>query len=123
MAEEKVREIGGPGRGMRGRPRAKVKNPGRLFVRTMGYMMRYYAPHIVIVVICIIIGVLASVQGTLFIRNLIDDYITPMLMSGSTDFSPLLHAISRVAVIYLIGVVSTYVNQRIMIRHEIFIGQ
>ncbi len=115
MAEEKVREIGGPGRGMRGRPRAKVKNPGRLFVRTMGYMMRYYTPHIVIVVICIIIGVLASVQGTLFIRNLIDDYITPMLMSGSTDFSPLLHAISRVAVIYLIGVVSTYVNQRIMI--------
>ena len=115
MAEEKVREIGGPGRGMRGRPRAKVKNPGRLFARTMGYMMRYYTPHIVIVVICIIIGVLASVQGTLFIRNLIDDYITPMLMSGSTDFSPLLHAISRVAVIYLMGVVSTYVNQRIMI--------
>ena len=115
MAEEKVREIGGPGRGMRGRPRAKVKNPGRLFARTMGYMMRYYTPHIVIVVICIIIGVLASVQGTFFIRNLIDDYITPMLMSGSTDFSPLLHAISRVAVIYLMGVVSTYVNQRIMI--------
>ncbi|MBR1523051.1 MAG: ABC transporter ATP-binding protein, partial [Lachnospiraceae bacterium] len=115
MADEKVKEIRGPGGGMRGRPRVKVKNPGKLFARTMGYMMRYYTPHLVIVVICIIIGVLATVQGTLFIQNLIDDFITPMLLSGSTDFAPLLHAISRVAVIYAVGVISTYVNQRIMI--------
>ncbi|MBO5551576.1 MAG: ABC transporter ATP-binding protein, partial [Lachnospiraceae bacterium] len=116
MADEKVKEIRGPGRGgMRGRPRVKVKDPGKLFARTMGYVMKYYAPHIVIVVICIITGVLASVQGTLFIQNLIDDYITPMLLEGSTDFTPLLRAVSRVAVIYLIGVVSTFVNQRIMI--------
>ncbi len=116
MADEKVREIHGPGgRRMAGRPRVKVKNPGRLFVRTMGYMTRHYTPQLVIVVICIVIGVLASVQGTLFIRNLIDDYIAPMLINGSTDFSPLLHAITRVAVLYAVGVASTYINQRIMI--------
>ncbi len=117
MADEKVREVRGPGGGRRmaGRPRVKVKNPGKLFVRTMGYMTRHYAVHLVIVIACIFIGVLASVQGTLFIRNLIDDYIAPMLKSGSTDFSPLLHAIARVAIFYAIGVVSTYINQRIMI--------
>ena len=116
MADEKVREIKGPGGGrMAGRPRVKVKNPGMLFARTMSYMTRKYVPHLTLVVICILIGVLATVQGNLFIRNLIDDYITPMLKSGSTDFTPLLQAIGRVAVIYGVGVVSTYVNQRIMI--------
>ncbi len=117
MADEKLREVRGPGGGRRmaGRPRVKVKNPGKLFARTMGYMTRHYAVHLVIVIVCIFIGVLASVQGTLFIRNLIDDYIAPMLKSGSTDFSPLLHAIARVAIFYAIGVVSTYINQRIMI--------
>ncbi|MBQ4482918.1 MAG: ABC transporter ATP-binding protein [Lachnospiraceae bacterium] len=117
MAEEKVREIRGPGGSgrMAGRPRAKVKNPGKLFARLMGYMLRKHSIQLVIVVLCIIVGVLSSVQGTLFIRNLIDDYIAPMLRSGSTDFTPLLRAIVRVALIYLIGVASTYINQRIMI--------
>ena len=116
MAEERVREVRGPGRQrMAGRPRAKVKNPGRLFMRTMGYVTKNYAVHLVIVVICIFIGVLASVQGTLFIRTLIDDYVTPMLLDGSRDMTPLLHAILRVACFYATGVISTYVYQRIMI--------
>lgn len=100
---------------MAGRPRARVKNPGRLFVRTMGYVTRRYTPQLVIVVLCIVMGVLSSVQGTLFIRNLIDDYIAPMLKGGEDDFRPLLQAISRVALLYAIGVISTYANQRIMI--------
>ncbi|MBQ7583013.1 MAG: ABC transporter ATP-binding protein [Lachnospiraceae bacterium] len=116
MADERVREVHGPGgRRMAGRPRVKVKNPGKLFARTMGYMTRHYTPHLVIVILCIIAGVLASVQGTLFIRNLIDDYIAPMLISGDSDFTPLLHAITRVAVLYGTGVASAYLNQRIMI--------
>ncbi|MCR5773975.1 MAG: ABC transporter ATP-binding protein/permease [Lachnospiraceae bacterium] len=117
MADEKVRTIKGPpgGRGMMGRPRVKVENPGRLFARTMGFMTKKYLPHLILVVACIFIGVLASVQGTLFIKNLIDDYITPMLMNNSTDFGPLFHAIVRVAVFYAIGILSTYVNQRVMI--------
>lgn len=115
MAEERVKEVKmGPGR-MAGRPRARVKNPGRLFVRTMGYVTRRYTPQLVIVVLCIVMGVLSSVQGTLFIRNLIDDYIAPMLKGGEADFRPLLQAISRVALLYAIGVISTYANQRIMI--------
>lgn len=117
MAEEKVREVkmGGPGKGAMGRPRPKVKNPGKLFARLMKYIMKNYTPHIIIVVICIFVGVLASVQGTLFMQKLIDDYIMPMLKDGSRDFTPLAHAMLKVAVFYLIGVASTYAYQRIMV--------
>lgn len=52
----------------------------------------------IIVFVCILISVLANVQGSLFIQNLIDDYITPMIQSGSRDFGPMLGAILRVAI-------------------------
>ncbi len=117
MAEEKVKEVkfGGPGRAGRGMPRPRIKNPGRLFLRTMGYVRKDYTPHLIAVVFCIIIGVLAQVQGTLFIRHLIDDYIQPMVTSGDPDFGPLLKAVCRVALLYLIGTASSFAYQRIMI--------
>ena len=49
-------------------------------------------------------------------RNLIDDYITPFLLSDHPNFSPLAHAIGKVAVFYAIGVVSTYLYNRIMVN-------
>ncbi len=117
MAEEKVKEVkmGGPGRRNVGRPRAKVKNPGKLFKRVMGYVMRDYALQLFVVIICIFIGVFAQVRGTLFLKTLIDSYIVPMTESGSRDFSPLLAAIMKMALIYVVGVVSSYVYQRIMV--------
>ena len=117
MAEERIREIKGPGgRGMRGGPKVKVKNPGKLLKRTLGYVFRDYRIHVVLVVVLTFVGVMASVQGTLFTRNLIDDFIMPMLKTGSHDFTPLLRAITRVAVLYGLGVISTYTVQRIMIN-------
>lgn len=105
---------GGPG--ARG-ARPKVVNPGKLLARVFQYVWKSYAIHIVIVIICIFIGVLANVQGTLFTQTLIDDYILPMLAAGGEpDFSGLAHAIQRVAVFYAIGIVSTYVYNRIMVN-------
>ncbi len=107
---------GGPGGRMRG-PRPKVENPGKLLMNVFRYVLKNYTPHVIIVVICIFIGVLANVQGTLFTQTLIDDYILPMLKTpGKADFSQLAHAIQRVAVFYGIGVVSTYVYSRIMVN-------
>ncbi len=118
MAQEKVKEIkmGGPGRRNLGRPRQKVKDPGKLFLRLSRYILRDYAVHVAVVIICIFVGVLTQVMGTLFLRNLIDDYITPMVKSGSRDFSPLLSAILKMAALYAAGVVSSYIHQRIMIN-------
>ena len=55
----------GPGHHMRG-PKPKIENPGKLFKRLMGYVLKNYAPHVIIVVVCIFVGVLANIQGTLF---------------------------------------------------------
>lgn len=101
-------------RGPRG-PKPKIKNPGKLFARLMGFIFKKYLPACIIVVICIFVSVLANVQGTMFTKNLIDDYIVPLLKTGSPDYGPLLVAMGRVAVFYGIGVISTFAYSKIMI--------
>lgn len=103
----------GPG-GPRG-PKPKIKNPGKLFARLMGFIFRKYLPACIIVVICIFVSVLANVQGTMFTKNLIDDYIVPLLKTKTPDYGPLLAAMGRVAVFYGIGVISTFAYSKIMI--------
>ena len=131
MAQPRVHQTRGQRRSM---PRQKVKNPGKLFRRIFRYVSGSYLPQLIIVAACIVITVLASVQGTLFTRTLIDSYITPLseaAKAGETvDYGPLLHAIGNVAIFYAIGVVSsllqavlmTYVTQGTMkkLRIEVF---
>lgn len=93
-----------------------VKNPGKLFLRLMKYVFRRYGIHYVLVILFIFIGVLCNVQGTLFMKNLIDDYITPFLLTDNPDFSPLMHAILRVACFYALGILANYGQNRIMIN-------
>lgn len=101
-------------RGPRG-PKPKIKNPGKLFARLMGFIFKKYLPACIIVVICIFVSVLANVQGTMFTKNLIDDYIVPLLKTGNPDYGPLLAAMGKVAVFYGIGVISTFAYSKIMI--------
>lgn len=96
--------------------KSQVKNPGKLFVRIMNYVFRYYRVHCIAVVILIFLGVIANVQGTMFMKNLIDDYITPFLLTDTPDFTPLAHAIARVAAFYAVGILSTYAYNRIMVN-------
>lgn len=93
----------------------RVKNPGKLLTRLMRYVFRDYKIHCIFVLIFIFLGVIANVQGTMFTKNLIDDYITPFLLTDTPDFSPLAHAIGRVAVFYAVGIISTYAYNRIMV--------
>ena len=117
MAEERAPKVNhGPGgpRGARG-PRPKIDHPGRLLKRVLGYTFKDYGVQWVIVLICIVTTVFSSLQGTLFMRTLIDDYIKPMLGQQNPDFSPLAGAIARVACFYLLGVIASFVQSRIMI--------
>lgn len=82
----------------------------RLFV----FLFRTYPLHLVGMVVCIVISVLANVQGTLFIQTLIDQYIMPMLKEDSTNFTPLLSAIGRVAIFYAIGILAAFFYNLIM---------
>ena len=106
----------GPG-GPRGRgPRPKIENPGKLFKRLMGYTLKDYAIGWVVVVVCIFVSVYSSLQGTMFMRTLIDDYILPLIGKKNPDFSSLAGAIGRVALFYALGVVASFTQSRILIN-------
>ena len=106
--------MAGPMRGPRG-VKPKVKNPGKVFKRLLSYIFRKYKWQYLLVMVLIFIGVLASVQGTLFQKDLIDVYIMPMIGAKNPDFGSLLKAMARVAVFYGIGVVTTYSYNLIMV--------
>ena len=121
MAENNnnVKEVNNGPRGMRGRPRPKVENPGKILRRILSYVFRFYGIQMAMVAVCIVVSVLCNVQGTMFTRTLIDGYITPMVDQvragqANPDFSPLLRAMSRVACFYAIGIGAAYFQARTM---------
>ncbi|WP_075720681.1 ABC transporter ATP-binding protein [Roseburia sp. 499] len=97
-------------------PKPKIENPGKLFMRLMRYIFAQYKWHVISVVILIFVGVLANVQGTMFMQTLIDKYIAPMIGAEHPDFAPLARAITRVAIFYGIGAISTWAYNRIMVK-------
>ena len=103
-----------PGRGPRG-PVPKISNPGKLLSRLMKFIFSRYLIHYVVVLICIVTSVFCSVQGTLFMQTLIDDYIAPMIGVTNPDYGPLIGAMGRVAGFYALGVVAAFVQQKILI--------
>ena len=112
------------------RPSDRVN--GATVRRLMGYINGKYKRRFFLVLVLIVISALVSVASSLFIGNVIDDYITPMLTSGVADFAPLLKIIAIMAVIYVIGVCATLFYNRVMvtiaqgvlknIRDEMFAG-
>lgn len=71
---------------------------------------------IIIIAILVCVNSFANVYGNAFQQRLIDDYITPMIATSSKDFSPLLSAIIQMIVIYAIGVVASYVLNRLTVK-------
>lgn len=80
--------------------------------RLLTYMVKNYRFSFGIVVICIIASAIATMQGMLFVQSLVDDYIVPLLSSEQPDFGPL----AGIVVFYVIGVVSAYAYNRIMVN-------
>ncbi len=102
---------------MNKRPPLNAK-PGKIDKKTVQMLFSYigkYKVRLLIVFICIIISAAASVSSSLFLKTLIDDYITPMLLTGSTDFSGLVAAIAAMGVLFAAGIVATYAYNRIMV--------
>ena len=104
----------GPGRNVG--PRPKVENPGKVFKRILAYVMKQYKFQVILVLCCILLSVFAQVQGTLFMQTLIDSYILPLLAEKSNDFSGLLHAITRVACFYGVGILAVFIQNRTMAK-------
>lgn len=83
--------------------------------RLLSYVFGKYRGLLVLVIIGILFSAYANVQGTLFIQNLIDDYIKPLMDTANPDFSGLLHAITTIAIIYLFGALAALLYNRTMV--------
>lgn len=116
MAEEKAKVVKpmGHGKHMVG-PKPKIVNPGKVLKRILGYVVKDYALHIVIVAVGIIVSVAAQIKGTLFLRELIDGYIAPLVGSTNPDFSGLLRTIFTMAIVFLLGIAATYIYTKLMV--------
>ena len=93
----------------------KVKDPGKILKRILSMIFEKYSIHVIVVLLCVLLNTYASIQGTLFTKTLIDDYIAPMLLKSNPDFAPLLSAIFRIAIIYFLGVGASFLQQKLMI--------
>ena len=104
---------------MGGRPprgaKPTVANPGKVFKRIIGFVAKNYLLQCIVVLVCIVITVFSTIQGTMFMKTLIDQYIMPLMQQTVPDYTELLHAIIRVACFYAVGVIAAYVNTRMMV--------
>ena len=94
----------------------KNKNTFKTIKRLLKYVTGTYKVQFIIVFISIIISALVGVLGVQFIKYLIDDFITPLIGNGNPDYSSLLNAVIAMGFIYLVGVISTYLYNRLMIN-------
>ena len=91
------------------------KNAKKTFKRLISYIGKYRFMMIPVVV-CVLVSAVAGVAGSLFMKTLIDDYISPMLLEGNTDFSGLLSAVTTMACVFAAGIIANFVQSRLMIR-------
>lgn len=93
----------------------KPKMDFKVLGRVMGYIIRNYKFRLIFVIICIILSTLSSVAGNLYLETLIDDYIVPLVGAENPVFTGLLHAIGTMIIIYLVGVISSFIHSRLMV--------
>lgn len=92
------------------------KNRKNTAFRLLKYSMGGYKLQFVIVLITIIISATTSVIGIQFIQKLIDNYIIPLIGNQKPNYTSLLHAIVTMGGIYLIGIIATYIYNRLMLN-------
>ena len=93
----------------------KPKMDMKILGRVMGYIFKNYKFRMLFVLFCIILSTLSSVGGNLYLEVLIDDYIVPLVGAENPVFTGLLKAIGTMAIIYLVGVISSLIHTRVMV--------
>ena len=96
--------------------KAQFSSASKIIKRVIKYMLHYYKIPFLLVVVFILITAIATVVGATFPQTLVDDYITPMLASGSKDFSGLASDLFRLACIMGTGVITAFAYNRIMVN-------
>ena len=92
----------------------KARDPKKTLLRLLSYM-KNYIPHLLAVMVCIVVSAIAQTRGSQNIGNLVDDYILPMVASGSRDFEPLVKYLVGIAVIFGAGMLASFLQQYLMV--------
>ena len=92
----------------------KAKDPKKTLLRLLGYM-KNYIPNLLAVMVCIIIAAIASTRGSENIGTLVDEFILPMVATGSTDFAPLAKYLVGIGLIFAAGMIAAFLQQYLMV--------
>lgn len=99
----------------------KMQRPPRpkmdmgILKRVMGYIFKNYKFRMLFVLFCIVLSTISSVAGNLYLETLIDDYIVPLVGAENPVFTGLMKAVGTMAIIYLVGVISSLIHTRVMV--------
>ena len=91
------------------------KQSFKTITRLLSYVGSKNRARLIVICVCVVISSLASIRGTLFLRDLIDDYITPLIGHANPDFGGLLRAVITMAAVYLAGVIATVIFSRLVV--------
>ena len=98
---------------MRGDGR-KAKNPKKTFLRLLSYL-KPYTPTLIAVILCVFAAAFASITGSTALGDLVDDFILPMVATGSTDFAPLTTFILKIGCVFAVGTLATFFQNYLMV--------
>ena len=105
------------GHGGRNMGIAKMPKGGmKLIKRLIRYVAVNYKWSLLAVLVCILITSVTTLTSTLFTRTLIDDYILPLTQMEHPDFTPLAHALMKLAAVLMVGALCSYIHSRLMIN-------
>ena len=93
----------------------KAKDPKKTLARMLSYMKPYMGTMIV-VIICLLMASLATAMSSYSLEPLIDDYIKPMAGMEDPDFIPLIKFLAGMALIYILGIISSFLSNYLMVR-------
>ena len=91
-----------------------AKDPKKVLLRLLSYM-KQYIPVLIVVLLCILGSAIAQTTGSKSLGALVDDYILPMVETGSTDFAPLLSFLVKIGCIFAMGMVCAFLQQFLMV--------
>lgn len=95
--------------------RPKVKDPIGTLKRILSYMSDFKL-QLLFISIFIIMSALADVVGTYLLKPIINDYIMPLIGKENPDMSGFIKILLVMAIVYILGAMSTYVYNKLMIN-------
>lgn len=91
-----------------------AENPKQTLLRLLSYMKKYSAT-LVIVLAAIVMTSVAQTISSRSLGTLVDDYILPMVASGSQDFGPMAGYLTKIAILFVVGAFCAFLYNYLMV--------